>query len=231
MYQLSILIQIVITFILPILVAILLIRRERRLLRPLLIGAATFTISQVCIRIPLMQGVLVNTSWYIKMSIANPISSFLFLSSTAALFEEVGRYIAMRLFLKDQLKVKDGIAFGVGHGGIESILLVGINSIVLLFIYIDADSSMFIASSIERIAAIGLHIICSVIVMQGVAKAKVTNLFLAILIHTAFNFSALYMLHIGLNIWIVEFILLFVSIFGLLYVWSLFKKEQLWKNY
>lgn len=41
----------------------------------------------------------------------------------AGVFEEVGRFISMKFFLKGELEWKDGLAFGIGHGGIEAVLI------------------------------------------------------------------------------------------------------------
>ena len=42
----------------------------------------------------------------------------------AGVFEEVGRLLAFLLILKKKREWKHGIAFGIGHGGIEAILLI-----------------------------------------------------------------------------------------------------------
>ena len=41
----------------------------------------------------------------------------------AGIFEEVGRFISMKFVLKGKLEWKDGLAFGIGHGGIEAVLI------------------------------------------------------------------------------------------------------------
>ena len=51
----------------------------------------------------------------------------------AALFEETGRFIAMKFFMKNSLDKGNALMYGVGHGGAESILIVGfvyVNNII-----------------------------------------------------------------------------------------------------
>ena len=64
------------------------------------------------------------------------------LAITAGLFEEVGRYVGYRLFLRREPKTwSKAVMFGLGHGGLESMVVVGgqivlnaINTLMLLTI-------------------------------------------------------------------------------------------------
>ena len=87
-------------------------------------GAAVFILFQLVTRIPLIQLVLPGMDWYKETIQSNIWTYGLFLGFTAGLFEEVGRYLAFILILKN-LDWKNAVAFGIGHGGIEAILLVG----------------------------------------------------------------------------------------------------------
>lgn len=52
----------------------------------------------------------------------------------AGLFEETGRLVAMKFFMKKNLDKGNALMYGVGHGGVEAILLVGltyVNNIVI----------------------------------------------------------------------------------------------------
>ena len=44
----------------------------------------------------------------------------------AALFEETGRYIAFRIFLKNHTERETAVSYGLGHGGIECIIVLGL---------------------------------------------------------------------------------------------------------
>ncbi len=47
----------------------------------------------------------------------------------AAVFEETGRFVAMKFWMKKTLSKENSLMYGVGHGGIESMLIVGFTCI------------------------------------------------------------------------------------------------------
>lgn len=47
----------------------------------------------------------------------------------AGIFEETGRFVSMKFLMKNTLDKKNGIMYGIGHGGIEAILIVGISEV------------------------------------------------------------------------------------------------------
>lgn len=47
----------------------------------------------------------------------------------AALFEETGRFVAMKFWMKKTLSKENSLMYGVGHGGIEAVLIVGMTYI------------------------------------------------------------------------------------------------------
>ena len=47
----------------------------------------------------------------------------------AGLFEETGRFTAMKFWMKKSLSKESSVMYGVGHGGIEAVLIVGITCI------------------------------------------------------------------------------------------------------
>ncbi len=136
----------------------------------------------------------------------------------AGLFEEVGRFVAMRFAMKKQLNLPNALMYGVGHGGIEAILIVGLASVsnLVTSIMINAGtleaslgaldqatkeatltqlsalwttpSYQFFLSGIERIVAVTLHIALSVLVFQAVKLGKKFYWFLAFAIHAGVDF-------------------------------------------
>ena len=137
----------------------------------------------------------------------------------AGLFEEVGRFVAMRFAMKKQLNLPNALMYGVGHGGIEAILIVGLGSVsnLVTSIMINAGtlevslgaldqatkeatltqlsalwttpSYQFFLSGIERIVAVTLHIALSVLVFQAVKLGKKRYWFLAFAIHVGVDFA------------------------------------------
>ena len=137
----------------------------------------------------------------------------------AGLFEEVGRFVAMRFAMKKQLNLPNALMYGVGHGGIEAILIVGLASVsnLVTSIMINAGtleaslgaldqatkeatltqlsalwttpSYQFFLSGIERIVAVTLHIALSVLVFQAVKLGKKRYWFWAFAIHVGVDFA------------------------------------------
>lgn len=69
----------------------------------------------------------------------------------AALFEETGRFVAMKFFMKKDLDKGNALMYGVGHGGAEAILLVGltyVNNLINSF-WINTGSAQIIMSQLD----------------------------------------------------------------------------------
>lgn len=203
-----------ICFALPIAGFIIMQVKKQKITRPFLVGALAFFISQIVIRIPILTMVLPYMMWFIKLSMNSWLYG-LFLGLTAGLFEEGARLIFIKLLCKRNRRYVDGIAFGLGHGGIEAIILVGVNLISMLVYFIAINSGTFDSlmarldpayvtaiydqcigltafdaalTGIERIMAVGAHIGMTVIILTGIKKNRsFLYLIIAILVHTALD--------------------------------------------
>ncbi|MFC8056496.1 YhfC family glutamic-type intramembrane protease [Bacillus cereus] len=154
---------------------------------PYMLGVLAFVISQILIRIPILNYVNGTSTDFQMFSVTQPVLFVLLLSLSAGIFEEIARFIAMRYFMK-QRDWQSGFLFGAGHGGIEAVLIVGIPVISLLFsqtVIQNGDSYYF--GGIERIFAMVLHIGLSLIVLQAVIQKKFRYVVYAILIHGTAN--------------------------------------------
>ena len=98
--------------------------RKKGIWKAFFSGALAFIVSQLLIRIPILQLLVPRYAWYGALQLY-PWLYGLFLGLTAGLAEETARLAAIRLFLKEQTGKEYGLAFGLGHGGIEAMLLVG----------------------------------------------------------------------------------------------------------
>ena len=194
------------TVALPLLASLIMAVRYKKH-KPVLLGAACFIVFQMLIRIPMLQILLPKWTEFIHFQLSQPFLYLVFLSVTAGLFEEIGRYITMRLFLK-AMPLSGAVAFGVGHGGIEALLLVGINLIVIgatKTLFIDATtSSLFFMGGVERIFAMVVHISLSIMVWRSLKEEKPSLLFLAIILHTILNLMAGYQAQLGVNPLLIE---------------------------
>ena len=136
----------------------------------------------------------------------------------AALFEETGRWIAMKFCMKKHLTRENALMYGAGHGGIEAFLILGLSSMSNLITaamingglmeksMVTLDSSLqemtyqqlsvlwttpayqFYLAPVERIVAIALQIALSVLVFSAVKTGKKAHLAAAFGLHFAVDF-------------------------------------------
>ena len=135
----------------------------------------------------------------------------------AGIFEETARLIGLRWLCKKDACVVTGFAYGIGHGGIEAVLLVGVSYLMMLAGIASSNmqtmqalagfsASVFWLAGIERIFAIILHIALSVLIWL-VVTGRVSKWFypLAILLHALTNVAAaLYQTGVLKNLFAVE---------------------------
>lgn len=179
----------------------------KKAIRPLILGILTFIISQILIRQPLLSYIGEHSINYQIESVRHPLLNLLFFAFTAGVVEEVGRWIAMRFFLK-KYTLRNGIIFGLGHGSIEALIIVGIP--VISSIQVIVDTALYF-STFERLFTILIHISLSLLVMYGVSTKRIKYLIAAISIHTAINYLSGFLI-IMLPIAVVELLLAIVSI-------------------
>lgn len=98
------------------------------------LGAAGFFVTQILVRVPILTA-LQSMPWFISLS-KNHLFLYAFgLAFTAGLFELAGRFVVAKLMQKN-LNYKRSLAAGLGHGGIEAMLLVGmtyLNNLLYIF--------------------------------------------------------------------------------------------------
>jgi len=190
-YGLSILsmcISAAIAIVLPIAAALYLNKKYNTSWKAVVVGVLIFIVFQPLTRFQLL-GLWQKTNWYTYNSVVNPWSIYLIAGFTAGIFENVGRFIGFKFFLKDKLEWKNGIAYGIGHGGIEAALLAGIPFINLIVTSLINGTTvynfpgMYLLGGIERIFAMTLHVALSLVVLYGVKNKKNRYLLYAILLH------------------------------------------------
>lgn len=224
-----ILINIIISFGIPIVALIYFILKKKACVKSYFIGVIVFFISQITLRLPLLNNVISNMDWYIEISIVSPIIIMIFLGLTAGIFEEIGRYLGFKIALKNNRRWIDGIAFGIGHGGIEAILLSGVTNLKNLFMAIskvdgnvlsvlNSNGPYILLSGIERLFAIFINIGLTMIILYGINKNKKRYLFLAIIIHGFIDFMVLLLSSLGINIILIELIVGIFALGGLIVI-------------
>ena len=212
MITISSLFTFIAAFLLPVGAAVWLALKKKGYLKPVLLGVFTFTFFQG-IRLTLNALVIDPLPSVALISITKPLLYYTFFGATAALFEEGGRFIVMHLFMKDRHRLKDGISFGIGHGGIEAILFAGLSALIILITNnpVASPSDLF-AGGIERIFVMIIQIAFSVMVLKAVTLKKPLWLLLAFVLHTVLD-AGLVMTVYGASVFLVE---LYVGIFALI---------------
>lgn len=230
--------SLLLSFFLPPGLAIYCYLRLRFSLKALFVGAAVFVIFQMVTRLPLLI-YLSAQPWFADISANLFFTAVLIGGFSAALFEECGRYLGFRLILKKELSWKNGLAYGLGHGGIESVILVGLayinNVIIALMInggvferfvapqmgsdaasalklqFITMPPSLFAAAGVERLLTLMIQIALSLIVLYAVKRRQRLYLLLSIFLHTLLNAGVVYLQDGGADFWWIE---LFIAAFA-----------------
>jgi Predicted membrane protein len=236
--ELCLLIDVIICFGIPIAGILILKKRYGKVSKPFFIGMAAFVVSQILIRIPILSLVLPNFTWFLTLQL-NPYLYGIFLGLSAGVFEETARLIFMKLFLKGRTHKADGLAFGLGHGGIEAMLIVGVGCISSMILYpmgtVDLSGVGYLSlltGGIERIFAISFHIGASLIILYGIRENKALRYtLLAILLHGLLD-SMLVILPaaIGLGSFGLELYIMIVSLLVLAFGLWLFSKHNCFVN-
>jgi uncharacterized membrane protein YhfC len=197
---------------------------------PVLVGAGVFVLFALILE-QLLHLVVFNI---LGLSVSGaPVVYVVYAILAAGVFEETGRFIAFKLLRKKYRGVETGLAFGIGHGGAEALLLVGLTMVsnIVLSIMInngsidalgnseqialgvnaltDTAPVMFLLSGIERAFAISVQISLSVIVWCSVNHPRKTWLFpVAIALHAMVDLPAA-LTQVGVigTMWITEALL------------------------
>ncbi len=196
---------------LPIVVALILRRRWGLPMRLAWAGAATFVASQI-VHIP--------TNSLISQAFDMPSQPLLvqavILGLSAGVFEEVARYLAYRFWQKEARSWRDAVFFGMGHGGMESILTGALVALTLINVIaisqapdpsalglpastlseVQAYWSMSLGGPVlamaERVMAMTMQLSLSTLVVLCFRKSRIWPLFAAILWHAVADAVSVY---------------------------------------
>jgi uncharacterized membrane protein YhfC len=215
------------------------------------IGAATFIFSQV-LHIPF--NALINPIFNQFGFISMPkgfqyLILAVFFGLSAGVFEEISRYAMYRWVAKDARTWGTGLLVGVGHGGIEAIILgllvlygyiqmlavrgVDIATIVTadkvelaktqIQAYWSAPWYMTLLGAVERLFTIPLHLACSIIVLQAFTRKQFWWVALAILYHAAADAVAVFVSQIGFSALAIEGM---IGVFGIISIVIIFRLKS-----
>lgn len=166
-----------------------------------LLGAAGFFVFQLIIRIPIINVLSLNEG-FASFATEHYVMYCLILAFTAALFEVAGRYIVAKL-MKNNLTYERGIAAGLGHGGIEAMMLIGMTYINNL-VYIAMINSGSFDAIVEQTAALGVDVSSLVAVKEALLDTNATVFLLAgyeriltMILHVALSLLVCYFVRQG----------------------------------
>lgn len=229
----------------PIILLLVLCLKKKVTFIPLLFGFLSFFVSQLSIRVPILN-TLATQSWF-KAFAQNFIPYCIMLAFTAGLFEESARYLCAGCFLKKHRMFRDAISFGLGHGLCEVILLTGmaqINNIIyaglinggtfqtamaslpaaqsqsILNAMLAVDPGAVYLGVAERVFTVAFHVFASVLIFKGVNDHKVIYYFLALGLHTVTDFGAATLAKSG-NIWIPEAFIFVIAVISVYFIFKL----------
>ncbi len=213
----------------PILVALWMRRRWSLPFRLWSVGAGVFAVSQGVLRIPIVT--VVQGLPAVQEAIGRSLGAYVVfaaaLSLSAGLFEEGGRWIGLRYFIRERGGAH-ALFYGAGHGGIESIAI-GLLVLGSLIGYVtlealpgqaaaplsaeqaaqlEAARAQFAAlagwepllGAWERLAAQVLHLLFSLLVLQAFLRSPLWW-WAAVAAHTGVNLSTLLLQHLAAGRW------------------------------
>ena len=174
-------------------------------------GALIFFLFQIITRVPAIQ----VAQYFLAPTLRSSqvaLWAFTFVAAlTAGIFEEVGRYLGYRWFMGREEKTwAKAVMYGLGHGGLESAVLIGgLAAITLVNVYLIVSTNGAIVPAAqralaarqiadlaaqpawtpllgawERVTAIAMQVAFSVIVLQVFRRGSLGWLWLAIGLHT-----------------------------------------------
>jgi uncharacterized membrane protein YhfC len=115
----------------PVLLAWWMVKKYKVKFSTILIGAATFILFALVLE-SLVHNIVLKGP-HGDTILNTPIYYALYGGLMAGLFEEIGRFVAMKFCLKKEPdRIMTGVGYGIGHGGAEMLILFGIGTISTL---------------------------------------------------------------------------------------------------
>ena len=215
-------------------------------------GALIFFLFQIISRVPIVTALGGVLAPQLRASRVFLYIWLAVLALTAGLFEEVGRYVGYRWLMRREEKTwSKAVMYGIGHGGLESMVLIAglglltlLNLIVLSSINLNslpasqhdqvvqqlkalsAQPGWFPLIALwERLWTLPVQVALSVIVLQVFRRNNIGWLWLAILAHAVVDFVPVALLQVlGASTGVYLLVELIVAIFGatgVLVIWKL----------
>lgn len=179
---------------LPVAVCIWWLFTKKEKLTTVLTGAAVFFVfAMILERIPI--SLLYNPATSVGQTILGNVALYTIIGALlAGIFEETGRFLAFKTILKNRTNKETSVSYGIGHGGMEAILLVGVAGAQYLIYASMIDSGLF-EQVIAEVAATGTDVTALEAIPAQIMAITPLNSLLAL---SERGFAML--LHVGLSI-------------------------------
>lgn len=201
------------TLVAPVILLIVLGVRRKIRMDALALGMASFFVSQILLRLPLLQ-LLAGQNFWMDFALRHGLLYLLVLAVSAGLFEETARLVGGKL-LRRPPDWTDALSFGLGHAFCEAILLVGVTQInnLVLGALLNAGGVELLArwmpsgqvqtlllqltqvapgdlalSFIERLGTVGVHLGLTILVFRGLVTRQARYFLSAVVLHTVVDF-------------------------------------------
>ena len=175
----------------PVLGGIYLSARGRPVFWSFLAGMLSFALTQLVVRLPLLRYLSTHWDWFMLLPYTGYFLYMGLLAISAGLFEETGRVACLGLLRRGKTGWIHGLAFGLGHGGVESIWI-GLGSVLPAMLNGTASlaGASVLLAGVERICAMGFHVLMTYVVLEGIQRhKKLLFWLLAVLLHGLFDFT------------------------------------------
>lgn len=135
--------------IVPIAIALIWKFRKHEKFTTILVGAATFVLFALILEKPIQNALVFPTTMGLpdhavsQFINARPILWAIVLGLFPGVFEETGRFIAFKTVLRNRRNRETSISYGIGHGGIEVVLVLGITYITYIVYAVMINNGMF----------------------------------------------------------------------------------------
>lgn len=117
---------------------------------PMLVGAAAFFVFALVLEQLLHMLVLRPVNGVIEL-MNTPALYVLYGIFAAGIFEETARFLSFSLLKKKYKGIETGLSYGIGHGGIESALIVGVSMIsnIVFSVMINSGTASALGDSVQ----------------------------------------------------------------------------------
>lgn len=144
--------------IVPVVIALIWKFKKKEPITTILIGAGAFLLFVFILEKPIQNVLAFPTAMGLPdhaLSLflaANPVLLSLVAGLFPGVFEETGRLVAYKTLLKKRTQRETSISYGIGHGGIEVVLILGLNFVNYIIYALMINTSTF-GVVVEQVAA------------------------------------------------------------------------------